>query len=595
MKKLFCLIIIPLAILSLNSACLKEFLDTKPQNEFSEKDVWKDPALVELIVNRLYNEFDYVFTEGMKCGLVDETDQTFAGLNFNYNQISPDLLPNRGNSFRSWAMYYKSIRDCNMFFEHINEVQWPTELVDGVSMKDRVMGEVTFIRAFLYSYLLNFHGGIPIVTKVYGLNDEFNVPRNTYAESVKFIVDECDKAAALLPAIQSGKNDGRATKGAAMALKARTLLFAASDLYNTNVFPNYANPELIGYTDGNRQARWKAAKDASKDIIDMNQYKLYKATPTAGEAVDKNIIELFTLKKTEEDIFVKYINVLADARGYGRFSTPNGYGGTSTITLIGELVDEYEMKDGTKFNWNNPVHAASPFENREPRFYANVLYEGAKFKPRPKDASVIDPEGVIQVGVWQRWNASANAMTEQWGLDTRNGPFAPHNGGYTGYYSRKMVDITVNQQFDPQTVPWRYFRYTEVLLNYAEACMELGEEEEARKYINMVRRRAGMPGITESGDALRKRYRQERRIELSLEDRRFYDVKRWVIGPEAYHPIHGVKVVYPLLADKTTATKPTITPAQIGKREWVKRLYYHPIPRDEMNKNKLLVQNPEYQ
>src|SRR5690606_14413846 len=152
----------------------------KPQNEFSEKDVWKDPALVELIVNRLYNEFDYVFTEGMKCGLVDETDQTFAGLNFNYNQISPDLLPNRGNSFRSWAMYYKSIRDCNMFFEHINEVQWPTELVDGVSMKDRVMGEVTFIRAFLYSYLLNFHGGIPIVTKVYGLNDEFNVPRNTY-------------------------------------------------------------------------------------------------------------------------------------------------------------------------------------------------------------------------------------------------------------------------------------------------------------------------------------------------------------------------------------------------------------------------------
>lgn len=586
---------IGLCILLLTTSCIKEFLDTKPLNEYSEKDVWKDPALVELIINRLYNEFDYVFTEGIKCGLVDESDQTFAGLNFNYNQISPDLLPNRGNSFRSWAMYYKSIRDCNMFFERMEEVQWPTELVDGKSVKDRMLGEVTFIRAFLYSYLLNFHGGVPIVTKVYELTDDFNIPRSSYAETVKFIVEECDKAAALLPAIQSGENDGRATKGAAMALKARTLLFAASDLYNTEVFPNYPNQELIRYTDGNRQARWQIAKEASKAIIDLNQYKLYKADPGENEDVKQNIIELFTLKKTDEDIFVKYINVLADNRGYGRFSTPNGYGGTSTICLIGELVDSYEMKDGTKFNWNNPEHAASPYENREPRFYANVLYEGAKFKARPKDAAVIDPEGVIQVGVWQRWNASTNSMTEQWGLDTRNGPFAPHNGGYTGYYSRKMVDVAVNQQFEPQTVPWRYFRYTEVLLNYAEACIALGEDEEARKYINMVRKRAGMPAITESGDALKKRYREERRIELSLEDRRFYDVKRWVIGPEAYDPIQGVKVVYPLLANNTTATKPTITPVQIGKREWVKRIYYHPIPRDEMNKNNLLVQNPDYQ
>src|SRR5690606_32929317 len=116
----------------------------------------------------------------------------------------------------------------------------------------------------------------------------------------------------------------------------------------------------------------------------------------------------------------------------------------------------------------------------------------------------------------------------------------------------------VNQQFEPQTVPWRYFRYTEILLNYAEACIELGEDAEARKYINMIRKRAGMPPVTESGDELRTRYRNERRIELSLEDRRFYDVKRWVIGPEAYHPVHGVKVVYELQPDHTTATTPTI-------------------------------------
>ncbi|WP_090627231.1 RagB/SusD family nutrient uptake outer membrane protein [Parapedobacter indicus] len=577
------------------TACTSDILNTNPLNEFSEKDVWKDPALVELIINRIYNEFDFVFTEGMKSGLVDESNQTFAGLNFNFIELSPDYLPNRGNSFRSWAQYYKTIRDCNLFFEHADQIEWPDGTADGKTLRERMTGEVTFQRAFLYTYLVNYFGGVPLITKVYGLNDDFLVPRNTYAECIDFIVSECDKAAALLPEVQSGENDGRATKGAALALKARVLLFAASDLYNTPVFSSYPNPELIGYTDGNREARWQAAKDAAKAVIDLQQYELYKADPESPEAVSQNIIELFTLKKTTEDIFVKYINELADARGFGRFSTPNGYGGTSTISLLGELVDSYEMADGTKFSWNNPVHAKEPYKNREPRFYANVLYEGAVFKPRPADASVIDPIGVIQAGVWHRWDAASGAVTEQWGLDTRRGPFAPHNGSYTGIYSRKMVDASVNQQFDPQTVPWRYFRYAEVLLNYAEACIELGEEEEARTYINLIRKRAGLPGITESGEALLARYRNERRIELSLEDHRFYDVRRWVIGPEAYHPVHGVKIVYELLANRETATAPTITPVVIENREWVKRTYFFPIPRSEMNKNKLLIQNPDYQ
>jgi len=250
------------------------------------------------------------------------------------------------------------------------------------------------------------------------------------------------------------------------------------------------------------------------------------------------------------------------------------------------------MSDGSKFSWDDPVHAAEPYKDREPRFYANVLYEGAKLKPRPANAVGYDPIGVIQAGVWQKWEN--NAMVEVWGLDTRKGVFAPHNGGYTGYYSRKMLDITVNQAFDPQTVPWRYFRYAEVLLNYAEACIELGQDEEARTYINLIRTRAGQPPITESGIALRDRYRHERRIEMSLEDHRFYDVRRWVIGPEAYHPIHGVNIVYKLQPDNTTATVPTITPFVVGDRKWVKASYYFPIPRTEMEKNDLLAQNPDY-
>src|SRR5690606_40550758 len=138
------------------------------------------------------------------------------------------------------------------------------------------------------------------------------------------------------------------------------------------------------------------------------------------------------------------------------------------------------------------------------------------------------------------------------------------------FLSRNTSGVAVDKQFDSQAVSWRYFRYAETLLNCAEACIEPGEEGEARAYVNMIRKRAGLPDITESGDALRTRYRNERRIELSLEDHRFYDVRRWAIGPEVYHPVHGVNIVYELLPDRTTATVPTIKPIVVEQREWVK-------------------------
>ena len=155
-------------------------------------------------------------------------------------------------------------------------------------------------------------------------------------------------------------------------------------------------------------------------------------------------------------------------------------------------------------------------------------------------------------------------------------------------------DVAVTDNTTQQDLTWRYFRYGEILLNYAEAAMELGEDEEARAYLNMIRRRAGMPEITESGEALKARYQNERRIELVFEDHRFFDVRRWVIGPEAYHAVHGVEVVYELNSDKTTAAIPNITPVQIMTGSWEDKAYFFPISRDEMNKNDLLIQNPGY-
>ena len=158
-------------------------------------------------------------------------------------------------------------------------------------------------------------------------------------------------------------------------------------------------------------------------------------------------------------------------------------------------------------------------------------------------------------------------------------------------FINRKTDMYVNHQDD---LTWRFIRYSEIILNYAEACIGLGEDGEARTYINMIRKKAAMPDITGTGTALLERYRNERRIELVFENHRFFDVRRWMIGQEAYHPMHGVNVVYKLNPDHTTATLPTITPVEITSGKWDAKAYFLPIARSEMNKNPELVQNPGY-
>lgn len=579
------------------SSCSQDFLETLPQTEFSETAVWGDPALVETFVNQIYFRLDEPLTDGrMKANIVDEAHYrgNAPSLNFKNGIITPDNIPAWNVSrFRQWEDLYKTIRFCNIFFSKVDEVPFKEDLIDGKTQRDRMTGEVHFLRAYLYHFLTSTYGGVPIITKAYALDDEFEAPRNTYAECVEFMVNECDQAAALLPDVQSRNNFGRATRGAALALKARILLYAASDLYNTDVFPSYAHPELIRYTDGDRTARWQAAKDAAKAVIDLNQYSLFRAEPGPSDSVAQNYVDLFLSKSNEEDIFIKFFTVTMGQR-MGLYTSPNGYHGWGVNAPVGNLVDDFEMADGTKFSWGNPDHAAEPYKNREPRFYATILYNEAPWRERPNDVKGIDPSNRIQTGRWQRWNAATNSMVEEFGVDTRKSPIEDWNGSYTGYYLRKYVDPNNDAQYVSQTVTWRFMRYTEVLLNYAEACIELGEDAEARTYINKVRRRAGLPPLTESGDALRARYRNERRIELAFEDHRFYDIRRWVIGPEALDVTTVADIVYKLNPDRTTATVPTITHKVFETHTWQNKAYFLPIMRTEMNKNRLLIQNPEY-
>ncbi len=599
MKNKISLFITVLGLIMIMASCNNEMLELQPLDAYSDAAVWRDPLLAEANLNAIYAQMETTFNNKYCIGnLVDELQRRDGAnqVNFNNSKLTPDQIPGWTDMF-TWQNQYVNIRACNKFIENVDKLPSDANLVDGVTIKDRMKGEAHFLRAYYYMNLINLFGGVPLITETYKLTDDFQAPRNTYKECIDFITAECDLAASLLPLKFTGDRIGRATKGAALALKARVLLYAASDLHNITVFAGYTNPELIGYTDGNRTARWQAAKDAAKAVIDLGQYTLFRANPAPGDSVAQNFVDLFNSYGNDEDILVRYFTPTSfDVNtSWMNLSGPNGYHCRGSNTPTDNLVRDYERKDGTKFDWNNPVHAAAPYAYRDPRFYATIFYEGAKWRTRASGEFPLDPAGVIQVGRWEKWDAANNKMVELWGLDTRKGPNSPFEGGYMGYYIRKWFDPTVDAQFFVPDIPWRYIRYAEVLLNYAEACIGLGEDAEARTYINMVRTRAGMPPVTESGTALRDRYRNERRIELAAEDHRFFDVRRWVIGPQAYVAAYKVDVVYKMdPVTRVTATVPTIKPLVHNNYAWLDKAYFLPIFRAEMNRNTALIQNPGY-
>ncbi len=583
------------------SSCNEDFLDKEPLDQFAEDAVWNDPSLIETFVNNIYSGIPHGFHALMMSSLVDESMAVWdwETSNATNSLINPSYLGVWDDSFWTghrfqqinWTNGYRQIRACNIFLAKIEDAPFDNE-----ELKMRLTGEVHFLRAFIYHNLVSIYGGVPLITEAYGLGGDYEAERASLEECIQFIAEESDRAAELLPLFQSGDQRGRATKGAALALKARSLLYAASDLFHNQSTwaQGFARPELIGYSGGDRMARWSAAKNAAKAVMDLGVYELHD---NGGEA-SGNFGEIFLAKETSEDIFVKYLLQRVeenwDIGDPGLFNGPNGYHNWGGNTPVGQLVDDFEMADGTRFDWSNPAHAASPYENRDPRFYATFLYEGAEWRTRPEDVRELDPKGIIQVGQWRKWNSQTNQEETINGLDTRQGPIEDWNGTYTGYYLKKFIDPNIDHQYFRQEVPWRVMRYTEVVLNYVEACIELGEEGEARNYLNLIRNRAGMPDINEGGAALKQRYRNERRVELAYEDHRYFDVRRWMIAPEVYGNAQGVRVVYPLLPDKSTSPKPTYSVIEVQNRDWNDRAYLLPIKLDEMNRNKNLIQNPLY-
>ncbi len=453
-----------------------------------------------------------------------------------------------------WNRYFSGISKCCTLLENTDHVNLDISRLDpdkqveyANSLKDIRMwrAEARFLRAYFHFELLKRYGPIPIVTSTLSINGNYeNTPRPTMKEVVDFIAKECDIAADTLELTPwRNVNDafGRATKGAALALKSRLLLYAASPLYVDFGDTNEANkPTDI--------AMWKSAADAAKAVIDLNQYEL------ASSYADlfKNDFQ------NKEYIFVRRYAANSD---FEKSNFPVSFGGKGGTNPSQNLVDDYEMLDGTPFDWNDPAKAAQPFENRDARLGATILMNMAPFKGK-KVATC--PEGA----------------------DASPSP----NATKTGYYLRKFLNEDVNIQTGGSSsghvVP--LFRLAEIYLNYAEALNECDPTNpDIALYLNKVRNRASLPNVSAlSQEQMRAVIQHERRVELAFEEHRSWDVRRWKIASSTLGaPLMGVQI------ERKPLGGYTYMPVKVEQRVFQPKMYWYPIPQSEVLKLKQWKQN----
>lgn len=606
----------------LAASCKKDFLNVESPGQVPSESVWQDPATAQAFVNDIYNGLgNGGFSEQMLASVSDEALFTHPtrGIDLvNNATINPSTL---GWVDDTWAykQMYNRIRACNITIDKITS---GANGLSSQSLKDQLLGEAYFLRAYFYQQLLRYYGAVPLITKIYVLDDNYNAKRNTYEECVNFIVKDCDEANRLL----TGKtlDKGRTTALAALALKSRVLIYAASDLHNraklTDKIKNIDVKVLdfLSYASGSQPDRYRLAKTAAKAVMDLGTgYKLDLAAPASvanGQLNYKSIAMGGASKApgidataASELIFARYFIIQSNIK-HAQQNGPNGYHNWAGNTPIGLLVDDYEMQDGSKFSWENAAQKANPYQSRDPRFYATVLYDGAGWKPRDKASGNVDPANQIQTGIYDLIDNGGRIDFK--GLDTRGSSIENWNGSWTGYYYHKFIDPdpAIVDASMSQNVPWPFFRYTEAVFNYIEASIELGELSDAVSWLNKIRFRAGMPAVTATDQAgLREVYRHERRIEMAYEEQRYHDTRRWLIAGETLgRKVTYIKVTGKFKPGKTMSAPyhydPTVydytySPVEENAQEnrsWDNKLYFRPFSRDEVNKNNSLDQNPGY-
>ena len=448
-----------------------------------------------------------------------------------------------------WANMYAGIRAVNLFLNEIkgrtfDDYKWTDNYADKMAQFNNYPQEARFLRAFFYLQLIQRYGDVPLIKTVLTDAEANAVSPASFDDIISYIVSECNEIIPLLPVtyvgFTSAQETGRVRRGAAMALKARALLYAASPLHNPS---------------GTAQ-KWIDAAKAAKDIINAATFSL--------EANYNNFLnnvtspELILERREGNQNYFEIANF------------PVGYeGGNTGNCPTQNLIDAYEMKtNGLNISDPNSGYSpANPYTNRDPRFALTILYNSSTFKSKAVEC----------------WIGGANAYPKT-------------NATKTGYYLKKYVIESVS--LDPNSTStkqhtWVLFRYGEVLMNYAESMNEAYGPEDAStlgmtalQAVNLIRTRAKMPafpvGLTK--DQFRVKFQNERRVEMAFEGQRFWDIRRWKIGSTT-------KNIYGMDITKNTDGTFNYTKKLVETRVYEDKMNLYPIPLSELYKNSNLKQN----
>lgn len=533
-------------------------LNYTEQNTRDEE--WSYEYFGEGIKNMVYDVYAQVYNNEFEAnsayflaGATDEAQYALETGAIN-NYVNGGWSPANPYS-NTWTKSYTAIAEVCMYLEKIEQAdisdwKYNPDYSNWVQQMELFPYELRFLRAYFYFELVKAYGNVPLVTTTLTNGQANNMEMASAEDIFKFIVDEIDAIEPYLPVsylTEVSSEIGRATKVAALALKARALLYAASPLFNPT----------------GDKSKWADAAEACKVILGHASewgISLSAYGSLWGHDAFFNPELIFGIGRSDSNTFEK---------AQFPIGVENAESGTCPSQT---LVDAYEYQEtGETFGQRNPGNidlTKNPYDGLDPRFALTVVKNGDEW-----------PSNGSQKKVIETFIGGFNGAPK-------------YSATPTGYYLRKYVDGSCVTTADNQTNrrhTWIVFRLGEFYLDYAEAVFNAtGSANDAtfgmtaNEAVNVLRNRKdiAMPEFTEDGDEWIARYERERFVELAFENHRFWDVRRWKKGPEYFKSIQVANISSSLILTRQTVT-----------RQWDDKYYFYPIPQSELQKNSKLQQN----
>jgi len=577
-------------------SCTDDILNKEPLDLISDAAVWDDPILIDAYLAYCYdkvgfiNDIKYVENVNPEGWVVNGSRSSFslttqttisdecsAGWEWIESGLSYQLKKDNSSFHDYWA--YPLVRKLNFFLEQISNT--PLE----EDYKNARIAEARFLRAFVYFNMVKRYGGVPLITKAQPLDapdEELFRERDKEEEIYDFILTEIDGFIGNLEDIKF--NNGRPTRYAALALKSRAAMYAASIAQNGEVKLD----GIVGIPSGRAQEYWNKSYEASSTIINSGTFQLYNQYP--GDKVT-NYRNIFLDQNNEEVIFSEIYNGNpGKGHSWDLLNRPFGFhtwgqGGQCALYL--EMAEAYDYIDGSpgiidrqKIENGYLWTMDELYGNKDPRFHASVFTNGSPWE----NDTVWNYKGII--------TSEGTVIENSYEGIPGWGKSASWRGNATPFTVRKYVDPEVNPSWmNESKTDWIVFRYAEILLNFAEAAYELGKLGEALDAINQIRIRAGIATL---GSISREQIRHERRVELAFEAHRYWDVRRWRTAVEDLSvPNSSLRYI---LDYETRKFKLRILPNHLGSvpPPFLERHYYMPISVGRISNNPNLVENPGY-